>query len=115
AETCAFVKRVAFYEIHVFPYSRRKGTAADRMEGHLPSGVRAERSHRLMAIADEQKKRFAGWYEGKPVEVLFEEAVAVNGETYYEGFTPEYVKIRYRTDESVENKIMKVEFFQIIV
>ncbi len=115
AETCAFAKRVSFYEIHVFQYSRRKGTAADRMEGHLSSGVKAERSHRLMAIAAEMKKRFAAWYEGKPVEVLFEETVTKDGETYCEGFTPEYVKIRYRTEESLENKIMKVEFFQIIV
>ncbi|MCD8150667.1 MAG: tRNA (N(6)-L-threonylcarbamoyladenosine(37)-C(2))-methylthiotransferase MtaB [Clostridiales bacterium] len=115
AGTCAFAKRVSFYEIHVFQYSRRKGTAADRMEGQIPSAVKAERSHRLMAIAAEQKKSFAAWYEGKPVEVLFEEAVIKDGDTFYEGFTPEYVKIRYRTEESLENKIMKVEFFQIIV
>ncbi|MCC8151916.1 MAG: tRNA (N(6)-L-threonylcarbamoyladenosine(37)-C(2))-methylthiotransferase MtaB [Lachnospiraceae bacterium] len=115
AETCAFAKRVSFYEIHVFQYSRRKGTAADRMEGQIPSAVKAERSHRLMTIAAEQKKCFAAWYEGKTAEVLFEEAVTIDGETFYEGFTPEYVKIRYRTEESLENKIMKVEFFQIIV
>lgn len=115
ARTCAFVKKVDFYEVHVFKYSRRSGTVADRMEGQLPEQLKAARSSRLMAIAEEQKQRFIAWYEGKQVEVLFEEAVMIDGGQYYVGFTPEYVKTRYRTDESVQNRIMTVEFFPFIV
>ncbi len=115
AQTCAFVKKVDFYEVHVFKYSRRSGTVADRMEGQLPEQMKAARSSRLMAIAEEQKQRFIAWYEGKQVEVLFEEAVMIDGGQYYVGFTPEYVKTRYRTDESVQNRIMTVEFFPFIV
>ncbi|MCD8151809.1 MAG: tRNA (N(6)-L-threonylcarbamoyladenosine(37)-C(2))-methylthiotransferase MtaB [Clostridiales bacterium] len=115
AGTCAFVQKVDFYEIHVFKYSRRRGTAADRMEGHLPESVKTERSHRLMEITKEQKEQFCTWYEGRTVEALFEESVRVNGETWWEGFTPEYVKTWFRTEESVQNRIMKVEFFRLLV
>ncbi len=114
-ETCAFVKKVDFYEVHVFKYSRRSGTAADRMDGQLPEHVKAARSGRLMTIAEEQKQQFIAWYEGRQVEVLFEEPVMIDGGQYYVGFTPEYVKARLRTDESVQNRIMKVEFFPFIV
>ena len=56
------------------------------------------------------KKEFVRWYEGKMVEVLFEEPVYEDGKKYYSGFTPEYVKVLHPTEESVGNQIMKVEF-----
>ncbi|MCD7981809.1 MAG: tRNA (N(6)-L-threonylcarbamoyladenosine(37)-C(2))-methylthiotransferase MtaB [Clostridiales bacterium] len=111
AATCAFARKVSFYEIHVFQYSRREGTAAARMSGQLPQRVKAERSRILLDISKEMKERFVSWYAGRPVEVLFEEPVTENGEKFYEGFTPEYVKVRFRTEESLRNRIMVVEFF----
>ncbi len=110
AATCEFVKKVSFYEIHVFRYSRQDGTAAARMDGQIPEQTKAERSRRLIAIAGDMKREFENWYEGKEVEVLFEEPVLAGGEQFYTGFTPEYIKVRYRTDETLRNRIMKVEF-----
>ena len=49
------------------------------------------------------------------MEVLFEEPVWLNGNKYYEGFTPEYVKTWYPSEESLGNRIMKVEFFGDLV
>lgn len=111
-ETCAFVRKAAFYEIHVFKYSKRNGTVAARMPQQIPESIKTERSGILIDIAEELKESFISWYEGKKVEVLFEEPVMAGGEQYYEGFTPEYVKTWYRTDETVGNRIMKVEFFK---
>ena len=109
-ETCRFAEKVSFYEIHVFKYSRRDGTVAAKMSGQIPEGLKAERSRALMEIADRLKSDFIRWYEGKTVEVLFEEPVYADGRTYYSGFTPEYVKVLYPSEESVGNQIMKVEF-----
>ncbi len=113
--TCAFVRKVSFYEVHVFPYSRREGTAAARMSGQLDQRVKAERSGILLRLSEELKEDFVRWYEGRQVEVLFEESVTENGEKYYEGYTPEYVKVRIQTEESLRNRIMMVEFFHRFV
>ncbi len=110
SETCDFVRKAAFYEIHVFPYSRREGTAAARMDGQIPRGVKEERSARMLAIAAGLKEEFERWYEGRTVEVLFEGPVTVDGVLYNVGFTPEYVKVRCPGTESYTNRIMKVEF-----
>ena len=115
SETCEFVKKAAFYEIHVFKYSRRNGTAAAKMPDQIPESVKGERSHILMGIAEQLKTDFVRWYRGKTVEVLFEEPVWLNGKQYYEGFTPEYVKTWYPSEESLGNRIMKVEFFGDLV
>ncbi len=114
AETCDFVRKAAFYELHVFKYSRRDGTAAARMEGQISGQVKAGRSKALLAIAQDMKNEFERWYEGKQVEVLFEEPVTLDGLQFYTGFTPEYVKTIYRTDETLRNRIMKVEFCRYI-
>ena len=54
---------------------------------------------------------YTGTYEGKEVSVLFEEPVEVDGVRYFEGLTPEYVKVWVPTEENLTNRIMKVEFF----
>ncbi len=114
-ETLDFARRAAFAAIHVFPYSRREGTAAAGMDGQVEELVKQERSRALLALAKEQKEAFEGWYEGRRVEVLFEEPVSRGGVSYYVGFTPEYVKTAYHTEKSLRNEIMTVEFSRFIV
>ena len=111
AETCAFVKKVDFYEVHVFKYSKRNGTVAASMPDQIPESLKAERSSILMELAERQKREFIQYYEGKEVSVLFEEPVEVDGVRYFEGLTPEYVKVWVATEENLTNRIMKVEFF----
>ena len=110
-ETCAFVKKVDFYEVHVFKYSKRNGTVAASMPDQIQESVKAERSGILMELAEKQKKEFIDYYKGKEVSVLFEEPVEVDGVRYFEGLTPEYVKVWVPTEENLANRIMTVEFF----
>jgi threonylcarbamoyladenosine tRNA methylthiotransferase MtaB len=110
-ETCEFVKQVGFYEIHVFKYSKRDGTVAAKMPDQIPESVKTQRSAQLMELAGTMKEAFVRWYESKTVPVLFEEEVTIDGRRYYEGFTPEYVKVWHETDENLGNRIMEVEFF----
>ena len=113
-ETCAFIQEVSFYEIHVFKYSKRNGTVAASMPGQIPEKEKTVRSSQLIQQAEVLKTEFIRWYEGKKVQVLFEEPVMSEGIQYYEGFTPEYVKCRYKTDQNVGNKIMEVEFLPVL-
>ncbi len=109
-ETYAFAKEIRFYEIHVFKYSKRKGTRAAVMPDQVPESVKNERSTRLMTLAEELKQEYISWYEGKRVSVLFEEAQIVNGQRRMKGFMPEYVSVLFPTEEPLENQIMEVEF-----
>ena len=79
------MKKVDFYEVHVFKYSKRNGTVAASMPDQIPESLKAERSSILMELAERQKKEFIQYYEGKEVSVLFEEPVEVDGVRYFEG------------------------------
>ncbi len=111
SETCAFVRQVAFYRIHVFPYSRRDGTAAARMPEQIPNRVKEERAKELSRIAGEMTADYLTHWEGRQVEVLFEEPTVIDGKQQFEGFTPEYVRVRVRSEEDLCNRIRKVVFF----
>ena len=98
-KTLAFVKKVGFAEMHVFKYSRRKGTKADAMSGQVPDPVKTERSHRLMEAAEEMQKEYLTWYVGRTVEVLTEDEVTYDGEIWRAGHTKEYVKCLLKCSE----------------
>ena len=72
AETLAFIRRVGFADIHVFPYSRRPGTPADKMSGQCTRALKARRAHELQQAADEMHRAFMAQALGQRLEVLFE-------------------------------------------
>ena len=71
-ETLAFIRRVGFADIHVFPYSRRPGTPADKMSGQCTRALKARRAHELQQAADEMHRAFMDEAVGQRLEVLFE-------------------------------------------
>lgn len=97
-ETCRFLQSMHFYEMHVFKYSRREGTRAARMDGQLPEEEKTRRSNLLLEMAAQESVRFRREYEGKTVGILLEEQMCIDGESYYVGFTPEYVKAAVNAD-----------------
>ena len=107
------IERAGFYETHIFKYSRREGTRADRMEGQIPEQVKTARSHVLIELGKQQKQKFMEYYLGREVEILFEEQAEIHGKTYWIGHTREYLKVAAETKESLENciKIGKIGGF----
>ena len=91
AETMAFVERVRFARIHVFPYSRRSGTVADRMENQVPENIRRERAQKLIGLGNKLEEDYVLSMVGSQRRVLFEQSV--DG-TLAEGYTGEYVRVR---------------------
>lgn len=110
--TRAFLKEIAFYEVHIFKYSKRKGTKAAVMKEQIPEEIKTKRSNVLFADTNEMSGMFVDWYQKKEVEVLFEEAAEINGVSYYTGHTPEYVKIAVESENDLSNQIAKVKVME---
>lgn len=87
-----FIRQIGFAQMHVFPYSRRKGTRADRMEGQLTGAEKAKRTAELIAIGKELQTAYMKRFIGKPVHLLPEEIVQIHEKKYLIGFTPAYVR-----------------------
>lgn len=104
--TYAFLKKVGFYEMHVFKYSRRKGTVADRMDGQVPEPVKTERSAKLLLLAEEMSAAYRRNHQGKSCELLTEESAEIGGKTYMVGFTREYIRAAIE-GEAEPNQIVR--------
>ena len=107
-ETVAFAKRIGFYEIHVFKYSRRKGTPADANPDQVPEQVKNTRSDTLLELTAVQSKEFRKRFLNREAEVLFEEEKEIDGRSYWLGHTKEYVLVGIFSSENLENRLMKV-------
>ena len=91
AETLAFVERMGFARIHVFPYSRRSGTVADRLPGQVPEAVKHARAAELIALGGRLSQAYERDALGSVREVLLEEET---GAGMCEGYTREYLRVR---------------------
>lgn len=91
-ETYRFLEKVNFYEMHVFKYSKRKGTRAAEMENQVPEPIKTKRSNILLELTRECSKRYRSFWIGREVNVLLEEKIVLDGEVYTVGHTKEYVK-----------------------
>ena len=91
-ETYRFLEKVNFYEMHVFKYSKRKGTRAAEMENQVPEPKKTKRSNILLELTRECSKRYRSFWIGREVNVLLEEKIVLDGEVYTVGHTKEYVK-----------------------
>ena len=107
AVTKEYLKRIHFYEMHIFQYSKREGTKAAVMEHQVPELVKKERSNILLALEKKMSEEFREYYVGKQVTALMEEAYEFEGETYFTGYTKEYVKIAVKSAADLSNQFVK--------
>ena len=105
-QTKAYLEHIHFYEMHIFKYSKRKGTRAAVMPDQIDEQVKAARSEKLIALGHDMSKEFGKFYIGKNEEVLFEEKAVIGDKEYFVGYTKEYVKVAKKTDENLENQIV---------
>lgn len=106
AQTKAYLEHIHFYEMHIFKYSKRKGTRAAVMPDQIDEQIKAVRSEKLIALGHDMSKEFRKFYIGKNEEVLFEEKAVIGDKEYFVGYTKEYVKVAKKTDENLENQIV---------
>ncbi|MBK5484016.1 tRNA (N(6)-L-threonylcarbamoyladenosine(37)-C(2))-methylthiotransferase MtaB [Peribacillus sp. TH16] len=105
-ETYNFIEKYKFSELHVFPYSKRTGTPAARMEDQVDEDVKNERVHRLISLSDQLAKEYASRFEGEVLEVIPETKLE-NG--LYEGYSDNYMKIVFPATEEMVGDIVKVK------
>ena len=104
AESLAFIQTCGFADMHIFPYSRRPGTPADKMSGQHNNDTKEARSRAAIAVAEEMSKNYRENLIGTTHAVLFEE---MDGE-FFTGHAPNYVKV-YAEGENLHNEIRNVE------
>ena len=107
-ESLQFIRRCGFADMHIFPYSRRPGTPADKMPGQHSNAVKESRSRAAIAVAEEMSTAYRTNLIGSTLPVLFEEAE----DGFYTGHTPNYVKVYVRGD-ALHNQIHSVRITQV--
>jgi len=109
-ETYNFIKKHKFSELHVFPYSKRTGTPAARMEDQVDEDIKNERVHRLIELSDQLAKEYASQFENEVLEVIPEERYKEEtNENLYVGYTDNYLKVVFPANEEMVGKIVKVK------
>ena len=107
--TYEFLKKICFYETHIFKYSKREGTKAAVMQGQSPEQIKAKRSARLIELGEKNRRAYEESFLGKTVEVLVEEKSDVNGKEMWTGHTKEYMKIALESEKNLQNCILNVQ------
>ena len=106
-QTKIFIKKIRFYEVHLFKYSKRHGTVAAKMDGQIEEKEKTNRSNQLSKAVHELKMEYMKSWVGKELEVLMEEMITVDEKNYYVGFTKEYVKVGILADQDYSNQYCK--------
>ena len=104
-KTYTFLKNINFYKMHIFKYSKRTGTPAATMPNQVDGNIQEKRSNKLLELSMENQIRYNLSYVGKTVDVLFEE----KNEDFWIGHTDNYMIVKVKTDENLENKIKSVQ------
>jgi threonylcarbamoyladenosine tRNA methylthiotransferase MtaB len=103
-----FIREIGFTRLHVFPYSKRPGTAAAKMDGHLPKAVKKERVHRMIELGNKLSLDFHQRYVGREAEVLWETAVGAdeNGLRWV-GYTDNYIRVQGSGTAELFNRVTR--------
>lgn len=105
-ETYEYLKEIDFYEMHIFKYSKRKGTAAAERKDQVLDEIKTKRSDILLQLAKEQSDRYRKDCLGKEVTVLIEERKNIGGEEYQVGYTPTYLKVAVKEEKDLKNQFV---------
>lgn len=111
-ETYNFVKEVGYSELHVFPFSRRTGTPAARMNEQVENEVKHERVNRMIELSDQLAKAYASEYEDEVLEVIPEEHVKDADTNMLQGYTDNYLKVRFNGSQDLIGQIVRVKINQ---
>ena len=104
--TKKYLEEIHFYEMHIFQYSKREGTKAAVMPDQILEPVKKERSNELLLLEEKMSEEFREYYVEKEVTALMEEPWEYEGEVYFTGYTPEYVKVAVKAKGDLTNRFV---------
>lgn len=108
-ETIKNLKEINFSKIHVFPYSRRKGTIADEMENQIKEEIKKERVKKIMEISNELEKKYMEKFVGKDLEFIPE----IKKDNYLIGHTGNYIMVKLESNEELNHNSKNVNISKI--
>jgi len=113
-ETYRAIQEIGFSELHVFPYSKRTGTPAARMDDQVDDEVKNDRVHQLIELSNQQAKEYASQYENEVLEVIPEEKFKKDDDqdNRYVGYTDNYLKVIFEASEDMVGEIVRVKLTQ---
>ena len=111
-ETYNFLKDIKLTKMHIFKYSPRKGTKAAEMKPVVDGKIKDERSNKLIHLGEQLEKEHMESFLGCSMDVLYEEAYS-NKEGYYEGYTPNYIKVIAKNSEDVKGQIIPTKLLSV--
>lgn len=103
------VKKIKFYEVHVFKYSKRKWTRAAKMENQVDGNIANKRSEELISLANKLKNEYMEKYIGTKQDVLIESYK----DGYLYGYTSNYIKVKIKGDRKLWGCLLKIELNSI--
>lgn len=106
--TKKFVETIGFAQMHIFKFSVRKGTRAEGMKPQIDEAVKTARSAELLLTEERLEQQYQQWFIGRTEQVLFEELVEIENQTYLLGHNERYIKIAIPYAEGIEEKINKL-------
>lgn len=109
AVTKQTLERINLYEMHIFKYSVRKGTRAEKMPDQVPDSKKTDRSNELLQLTARQKQEYENAWIGKKEEILAEEIVQIGDHTYLTGHTKRYVKVGILDAPDLSGKLLNIE------
>jgi len=108
AQSLDFIRRCGFADMHIFPYSRRPGTPADKMPGQHDNATKEARSHAAIAVAEQMSRAYREALIGTIHDVLFEETEG----DFFTGHAPNYIKV-YVPGEALHNELRTVRLTEV--
>lgn len=102
-QSLEFAEEISFADAHIFPYSRREGTAADKFQGQLDKKTKHIRATEMAQVCEKSRKKYLESQVGKTLTVLFEKE---SSPQWYQGHSPEYVLVKVKRD-NVENSLRR--------
>ena len=104
-----FMERIGFSEMHVFPYSKRTGTPAARMDNQVDEAVKHERVHRLIELSERMQEAYAAQWVGRTLVVIPErEAKGAEGRGLLSGYSDNYLQVVFDGDPSLIGQLCRV-------
>ena len=104
-----FLKKVGFAQMHIFQYSKRKGTKAETMQGQVQEEIKRNRSERLLALNKILRSQYLDKFVGNVEEILTEEEIEIEGKHYVVGHNKRYVRIAFLADGTASNELRMVK------
>jgi threonylcarbamoyladenosine tRNA methylthiotransferase MtaB len=107
-----FVRSIDFAGGHVFRYSSRPGTAAEKMSGHVPSNIKKSRSEEMRNVFIQSATTYRQQQIGCELNVLWEKSVEENGSWKVSGLSDNYLRVEASSNRNLYNQITKANIIE---